>query len=185
MNYLNPSIEKKSRTLFVFVFVGMIPFSIAQAAKQERLQVGPTLIVRFDEGSSNLRSDEKERLKYFLDRKLKGMNVDELQIASWSDNPISLGKSELSAADRNLAGRRGDTIREFIQRPKKSADVVLHNMAERSTWLGRMFESDDALLKSEIQRGADAPMSQEEFRVFRDSGKPSVAVVVSIVKQKE
>ena len=58
-------------------------------------------------------------------------------------------------------------------------------MAERSSWLGRMFETDDAQLKNEIRRGADAPMSQEEFRVFRESGKPSVAVVLSIIKHKE
>ena len=143
--------------------------------------VGSSTVISFESGKSTLTKESKEKLKSLLsEAKAKGV-LDEVQIATWSDNPIPADKKALSKADRELASRRSRSLKNYIEKPLGFTDITIHNMAERSTWLSRMFETNDAELKNEITKGSDSPMSKEEFKTFKDNGKPSVAVVLTIV----
>jgi len=165
-----------------FLLTALALPGISYDTKAETMRVGPSVAISFEAGKAALTIDSKAQLNTLVQDARASGKIDEVQIAAWSDNPIPADKKQLSKADRKLAQRRAKALQDYLKKPLNVPSVVVHNMAERSTWLGRMFGTNDAELKSEITRGPNAPMSQEEFRVFRDNGKPKTAVVLAIVK---
>lgn len=171
-----------NKNRFDVLVLGLVASGVAFGAMNSNMRVGPSATITYEAGRSALTSESKSKLSSLVQGARASGKIDEVQIAAWSDNPIPVDNQALSKLDRSLADRRANTLRDYLKKPLKVDDVVLHNMAERSTWLSRTFETDDAELKSEITRGAYAPMSKEEFRVFRANGKPSNAVVLVILK---
>jgi len=161
-------------TLFT---LGLVLSTASQAAQT---RMGPNTTVSFEAGKSALSNTEKDKLKKLLADARSSGKVKQVQIATWSDNFIPSGKKELSKADRKLATLRSKSIQNYLDRQLNVKDFTIHNMAERSTWLSRMFETDDAVLKTEISENPDLPMSKTEFKVFKDNGEPSSSVVLVI-----
>jgi len=58
----------------------------------------------------------------------------------------------------------------------KVSDLNFYNMAEDSNWLSRALNTTDAEIKEEVQ--ANRPLTKEEFRVFKENGRSSKAVVL-------
>ena len=170
----------RQKLLVKLIVLGVAISGFAVAA--ESVRVGPSTTISFKPGKASLTDDSKSQLNQLVKDAKSSGRIDELQIAAWSDNFIPVGKKQLSKADRLLADQRVDALRSYLKGPLGVDDVVTYNMAERSTWLGRMFETDDAELKSEITRGVHAEMSRDEFRVFKENGKPSSAVVLTLIK---
>ncbi len=130
---------------------------------------------------SQLTANAKDRLDALVKHAQMNGNVDEIQVAVWSDNPAPRHDEQLSKDDRTLADLRGSEIAKYVKR-HGNAKVVVYNMAERSSWLAKAFDTADAELKYEI--GHDyKTMSKQEFQIFRDNGKPSKAVVLVVMKR--
>lgn len=155
-----------------FVFAGLL-----QAAHT----LGPSTTISFEAGRAVLTKESETKLKNFVKEARKSGTINEVQVAVWSDNPAPRKGEELSKSDRELAENRARAIEHCLKR-HKVADVDSYNMAERASWLARMFNTDAAELKSEIGRGQEASMSKEEFQVFKINGEPSKAVVLAILE---
>ena len=52
-------------------------------------------------------------------------------------------------------------------------------MSKSSNWLSRVFQTKDSQLKAMISdNNAETSLMKEEFRVYKDKGAPSKAVIV-------
>ncbi len=173
----------KKVNLSVLVFASLMLSGFALAVSKGSMHVGPSCTLTFVDGKSELTEDSRKELKDLIQGARVNGKIEEVQIAAWSDNPIPLDKKELSQADGDLAGRRLQSVQDYLEKkPMKISSFKKHNMAERSSWLSQAFETSDAVLKEEIIRGDNVPMSKNEFRVFRKEGKPSKVVVLTIIK---
>ncbi len=164
-----------------FVLAFMASSFTVMAADSDPRRMGPNTTLSFDAKQAILTQDSKDKLKALIkDAKSKGQ-ITEVQVAVWSDNPSPRAGEELSKPDRDLASQRARAVTQYLKLRSK-VDVDTYNMAERASWLARTFDTTDADLKSEIGKGGDAPMSKEEFQIFRSNGQPSKAVVLVIMK---
>lgn len=165
-------------TLFVATIAGY-----AAIAMESDQKIAHTVIVEFAPGQAVITPEAKEQLNQLIKNTRGKRRVHELQIAAWSDNDYPKGDSDLSKSDIELARLRGQVVKNYLRRPIDASEVTNHNMAERSNWLSQLFKTDDATLKKELSRSAGVPMSNEEFRLIRENGKPSSAVILTVVKR--
>lgn len=143
-------------------------------------RIGPETSVSFEAGRSALTAEAKQAMQQLVkDARAKG-KVDEIKIAVWSDNPAPRSGEQLAERDKQLAAKRAEAIQTYLK-DLKVGDVDTYNMAERASWLGRTFHTDNAELKEEIGRGGDSPMSTREFQIFKDKGAASKAVLLVIL----
>jgi hypothetical protein len=136
--------------------------------------------ISFAENSAQLSDSDKANLRNMIrDASEKG-DISKVTVAVWSDKPLPQQNQKLLDSDRELASSRAEAISSFLQDEMK-VDVQTYNMAENSHWLARTFGTDEAELKSVFGRkgSEEAPVSNEQFRVIRDAGGPSKAVIVA------
>ena len=145
--------------------------------------VGNSATISFEKGNSVLTAASRNKLKELVTTAERTGKINEIQLATWSDNPAPREGEELSKVDKELAEARKEIIVKYLKSLKVS-DVDSYNMAERANWLSRTFQTDGAELKAEVGQGADMPMSKKEFQVFKDKGGPSKAVVLVMLKAR-
>ena len=167
---------------FKVLLLGLAFAGVAQAADSRPVSIGPDATISFETGGAMLTPSSRTKLKELVAQARTKGKIDEIQVAVWSDNPVPRVGEQLSQSDRKLAEKRGNAIRKYLKTPLQIADVDSYNMAERASWLARVFDTNEAELKAEIGRGGNGQMSREEFQVFRDKGKPSNAVALVIMK---
>ena len=151
------------------------------AAKQAP-RLGPNTTVAFELKKAALSDSSKEQIKDLLNQARGQGEIKEVQIAVWSDNPVPPEGKELSKNDRDLAKEREEALKIYLKKNLNVRKVEAFNMASHPNWLSRTFETSDAKLKSEIVKGENYRMSEESFKVFRDSGDSSKAVILVIFK---
>lgn len=156
-----------------------------KGGKAARVKDVPHLTLNFEPDSATLSDSDKESLrKLITDAKAKG-EISEVSIAAWSDKPLPPRGEKLMDKDQELADNRAEAIEDFLDSELEVAEIDTFNMAESANWVARTFRTEDAELKSIFgRRGADTPLTNEEFNLIRDSGGPSKAVVVVEYKQK-
>lgn len=157
----------------------LAPRAIAETSSSLRL--GPNATVTFAEKVSILSPEAMEKLDKLIHEANHTGTLAEVQVAAWSDNAAPKGEQELSKYDRALAESRAKNISTYIK-THANVDATTYNMAERANWLARTFDTAEAELKAEINRGGKAPLSKPEFDVFKKEGKPSSAVVLVLLK---
>ena len=135
--------------------------------------------ITFTEGSSNLSDTEQSSLKALVTAAKANGIVDKFVVASWSDQEYPTGKdAKLSSKQRDLADKRNDAIKRVLKAADAN-DVDTFTMAERPTWIGKTFNTEDAQIK-----GAGKANDMEEAQVtsigrrLRDKGGPGKSVVV-------
>ena len=143
--------------------------------------IGPDTTITFESGKATLTTDSENKIRELVNEARAAGKIDEVKVAVWSDNPAPREGEELAKTDRELAKARVKAIEKCLKQHKVT-DVEAYNMAERASWLSRVFNTDAAGFKSETGRGKDAPMFKEEFQIFKENGSPSKAVIVSLVK---
>lgn len=160
--------------------VALVISGVGFSAHTDVHKVGRNTSVSFETGSAVLTQDSKKELADVIAKSRTEGKIDEVQVAAWSDNPVPRNGEELSKSDQKLAEKRAEAVKEYLKNSLKVSDVDSYNMAERASFVARMFNSTDAELKTELSRGGD--VSREEFQVFKDNGKPSKAVVLVVMK---
>jgi len=173
------------RSLVASVFmmtVGLMSSDVLIAADNNPQRIGPDVTVDFPEKKSGLTLDAKSKIDELIRNARARGQIKEIQVAVWSDNPVPRPTEQLSKSDRVLAEQRAKNLTTYLKSRSK-VGVSTHNMAERASWLAKMFDTTDAELKSEIGHDGRNYMSSAEFQVFKDNGNPSKAVVLVIMKQ--
>lgn len=110
--------------------------------------------------------------------------IDRIEIAVWSDQAFPKTGSDLPKADRELADKRIDKIKDFLKDTLSVGTVKAYNMAETSNWLARTFRTDDAELKSVFSKEGTTPLVRDDFNHIVAEGGPSKAVAV-LIKEKD
>ena len=160
--------------------LGFAPGAVAEDTNPAR--IGPNATLTFMGKASMLTPESRNQLDQLLrEATLNGRMIQEVQVASWSDNPAPRKGERLSKPDRTLAERRGDAVKKYI-RANSKAGVTNYNMAERASWLAKTFDTSDSELKAEMGQGGNRRMSRDEFQVFKNGGQPSRSVVLVILK---
>lgn len=156
--------------------------ALALSVAGNALALGPTATITFNERDWTLTSDSREALAALVKQGRAKGQIDEIQVAVWSDNPAPRDTENLSQPDRELASRRLNVVEEYLSQNQKIS-VKGYNMAERASWLARFFETSDAELKAEIGRGGDGVLSKNAYQVFKANGRPLRAVALVVLKR--
>jgi hypothetical protein len=174
-----PSPVVASWITLVLILIGTATSSVAKDTDPARM--GPSTTLQFNDKQSDLTPESRLKLRNLIAEAQSHGKISEIQVASWSDNPVPRDGESLSKPDRDLAAKRGAKVKSYLK-SRKMSWVSNYNMAERASWLAKTFDTSDAELKAEIGRGGDQQMSQAEFQVFKNGGQPSRSVVLVIMK---
>jgi hypothetical protein len=137
--------------------------------------------VEFSAGSAKLTAADKNKLRQLVREGLTMGDIDHVTVAAWADKPLPAPRQSHNATDRGLADERLELIKDFLKTETEVYDVDTYSMAESANWLARTFNTREAELKSIFGRtDTDAPIRRSEFRVIRELGAPSRAVVVVV-----
>jgi hypothetical protein len=134
-------------------------------------------VIEFQKGAADLNEGAKGMIRSLVDKARAQGEVKRVHIAAWSDKPFPKGKMELQSVDKELATKRIDAIESYVKSDLKISGIEYHNMAKKTGWLARAFNTEDAELKSLFaQRGAPVT-SHAEFQALKNAGGPSKALV--------
>lgn len=134
--------------------------------------------ISFSPGSATLTDQDKAMIRDLIKTTQEEQGkISRAKIAVWSDNEHP-EKGNLARQDRDLAKRRITSIEEFLKKEQGVSQVKSFNMAENSSWVGRMFHREQAELDAAFARRGEAPVSNHEFRTIKDEGGASKAVII-------
>lgn len=138
-------------------------------------------VVEFDEASARLSQDGQDRIRKIVDTAKRTGKIDTVYVAAWSDKPFPLdARQDLPESDQVLARRRGDGVSDFLRMGLDVKVVKIFNMARGTTWLAKLFNTEDAEIKK-VFAGEESKLPTKErleIQSIRNNGKPGVAVVV-------
>lgn len=119
----------------------------------ESLNAGYVGVVTFRKGSDMLSAGETARLNELVASAKAAGKIDEIRVISWADlkYPDAVQK-KLEGSQRNLAGERGDNIKDYIEDKLDVSDVAVYNMAERPNAVEDFFNTSDARVKNALER---------------------------------
>lgn len=119
----------------------------------ESLNAGYVGVVNFRKGSDALSAAETARLNQLVASAKAAGKIEEIRVISWADlkYPDAVQK-KLEGPQRNLAGERGDNIKDHIEDKLDVSDVAVYNMAERPTAVEDFFNTSDARVKNALER---------------------------------
>lgn len=139
-------------------------------------------VITFEQGSAVLTQESKDKLKNAVRDARASGKIKMVDTAVWSDNEVPREGQDLSKADRDLASRREKVVKDYLKDNLRVSSIVRsHNMAERPSWFAKTLSLSDAELKDATNKEKSI-VKEEEYRVFKDNGRPSTAVVV--IKRK-
>ena len=91
---------------------------------------------------------------------------------------VSVDGSALSKEQADLAKNRADNIKGFLSAKYNISSLTIYNMAEKSNWLARAFNTRDAELKSLFSKTEVTPVSSDTFEIIKANGAARRAVLV-------
>lgn len=137
-------------------------------------------VIEFKRGTATLTDNAKKNLRSLVDNaKAKG-TIDKLHVAVWSDKAVpAANRPDLSDADRKLADDRISAIESYVSETLQVSNIDTHNMAEKTDWFARGFNTQEAELSSLFaQEGAPSDVTPEQFKVVKQKGGPMKAVIL-------
>lgn len=144
------------------------------------------ITIQFSPKSAVLSEEHKGMLRKLVRSVRSNKDIEEITVASWSDKNLPATGQKLSDADRDLADKRAEAIKDIVRMELGVSDVDVYNMAEPANWLSRTFNTSDAELKSIFGRtGEEIPVTRDEFQMIKASGAPGKAVVVAEFDRNE
>lgn len=105
-------------------------------------------------------------------------DIEKVDVVVWSDREYPVSGAKLDKVQRDLAGERGVSVKDYVQRHYPNTDVNIVNMAERPSPLARLFNTEDAELKRKLTNLGFTPGPNNEF----ETGRPSTALILIQVK---
>lgn len=157
--------------------IALMPSSWANWSKDgKRVE---SAVISFDKGVSQLSADQKKQISELIGKAPKKGDDFDMGIAAWADQPFPAGNKSLSADQRDLAQKRINAIEDYVSEVSYAGDVDTFNMARRSNWLARLFNTETAELKSMFSKRDDSTsLLKDKYQAFKDKGDSQKAVLV-------
>lgn len=174
----------KTQNVFMFVFL----FCFSSMAFARNYQAGmkkyDSVVLTFEQGSSNLGSVEMDKLKSAVNSAKGQGNISMVEIAVWSDKEHPMTGS-LSDADQKLARERIQSIKSALRdETSRFERISTYNMTDNSHWLGRRLHTNEAELDAVFAKKESGAMARKDFELIKKEGGPSKGVVIFNIKEK-
>ena len=140
------------------------------------------VVIRFTPGKFSLSRADRLRLGDLIETGNTSTQVDKVKVAAWSDRAFPENGKSLNQRDRSLAESRAKAVERFLRNEYQISDIESFNMAEKSNWLARAFNTKDAELKSMFSREASVPITNDDFEVIKENGEAGSVVI--LIKRK-
>jgi hypothetical protein len=152
-----------------------------QARMTQKMQKGTSYqVIEFQQGASQLTEAQRRNIKTLIDNAKAAGPVEKIHVAVFPDRELPRQENaQLPQAQRDLVEQRISALESYMNESLQLDNVETHNMAERTNWFARAFNTDEAELKSLFaQEGAPQNVDPEEFRVVKSDGGPMKAVIL-------
>jgi hypothetical protein len=137
-----------------------------------------SVVITFAPGDSTIDSTAMNLLNMAVAKAKNNGGIRKIEIAVWSDKDHPI-RGNLPLADRQLANARIKKIKSVLNPDiGRMQRITSYNMAENSSWLARTFETSEAQLDSAYAKRHPAAINREDFRIIKQEGAPSKAVVI-------
>jgi hypothetical protein len=139
--------------------------------------------VKFDTNSSTLSDGERASLKALVEKLRNEKDVEKFIVAAWSDKDYPNGANEkLTNAEEKLAEKRKEAVQAALK-DFGVDNVDAYSMAERPSWLAKVFNAPAAKIKGEGRtigdKDAEDVMIEQLGQRLRAKGGPGMAVVIA------
>jgi len=139
--------------------------------------------LRFAKGSDSLTDAQKSELKSMITAFTSDGKTENVVVVAYADKNYPRGsKNDLAKEDRDLATRRGETVKKHLD-SVGAKDVTVYNMAEKANWFEKTFVTKDAQVKREAKEDVGDTSDNDAFyealgRHLGKTGGPGKVVVV-------
>ena len=157
------------------------PTSVIQDIKIKSYEIlgKDTVTASFAPGSSDLQQSDRQNMAAVVAAMRNSSVIGSAIVAGWADHeyPASKGQ-QLGKAERELANARiGKVKNALYDLGVKPVDA--HSMAEKPTWLGSLFNSEDTKLKGAGKvRNEEDELTTAIGKIIRENGGPGKVVVI-------
>jgi hypothetical protein len=133
--------------------------------------------VSFSKGSHKLSKSDLSTIRAMYKAVLSDNTVDKVIVAAWADDKMPSG-TKLSDAQVDLAEKRADAIKDVLKK-MGNKNVDTYNMAKDATWIGKVFETQNAEIKEAMKGSpADDANANRIAELLESKGGVSKAVVI-------
>lgn len=133
--------------------------------------------ISFAKGSWKLSKSDLSTLRAMYKAVLTDDTVDKVIVAAWADDKMPSG-TKLSDAQIDLAEKRADAIEDVLKK-MGNKNVDTYNMAKDATWIGKVFETQNAEIKEAMKgKPADDATANRIAQQLESKGGVSKAVVI-------
>ncbi len=160
----------------------LIPLGMAKD-RSLGLERYESVVISFAKGDFILSRAETTRLRTIVQDAQKTGRITKIEIAAWSDEDHP-ELTSLSKPSTDLALQRIQSIKIVLKKDVASVTpVTAYNMAENSSWLGRLFHSSEAELDAVFAKRETGELEHQDYKIFKRDGAPSKAVVLFKVRE--
>lgn len=133
--------------------------------------------VSFSKGSHKLSKSDLSTIRAMYKAVLSDNTVEKVIVAAWADDKMPSG-TKLSDAQVDLAEKRADAIKDVLKK-MGNKNVDTYNMAKDATWIGKVFETQNAEIKEAMKGNpADDANANRIAQLLESKGGVSKAVVI-------
>ncbi|HYX38439.1 MAG TPA: hypothetical protein VE954_35500 [Oligoflexus sp.] len=133
--------------------------------------------ITFAKNSSKLSKSEASTLRAVFKAVLSDDTVDKVIVAAWGDDKMPNG-GKLSDAQVDLAEKRAAAVEDVLEK-MGNKNVDTYNMAKDATWIGKVFETQNAEIKEAMKgKPADDATANRLAQQLESKGGVSKAVVI-------
>ena len=147
--------------------------------KTDQILAKDTLTVSFAPGSSELTESERNNLSAAITAVKNSATISSAVVAGWADRQYPEVKDQvLEKSERKLAETRVTNVKNALI-DFGVTKVETHSMAEHPTWLGKLLNTKDTMLKGEGKIKSEKDEQTAMIgKILRENGGPSKVVVV-------
>lgn len=153
--------------------------SPATAAAARSVDAAYVSEVSFGETTTTLTPAAKAELKTLVDQAKATGRIDEIKVAAWADKEYPAAEvKKLTSKDRELAKKRANAVKDYLEKDLNVSDVEVFNMADRPSALERWMNTSDAKVKNALESSGIGTTANKSML----SSKASQAVVMVVLK---
>jgi hypothetical protein len=152
-----------------------------QARVMQKMQKGTNYqVIEFQQGASQLTEAQRRNIRTLIDNARAAGPIEQIHVAVFADRELPPQQdAQLPQAQRDLVDQRISALESYMNESLQLDNVETYNMAERTNWFARAFNTDEAELRSLFaQEGAPQNVDPEEFRVVKAEGGAMKAVIL-------
>lgn len=165
--------------------MSLAPAAFAEGDKADKAKA-KSASIEFENGAHALTEDQRSSLREMvnnLPNRGRDLNIG---IAAWSDQPYPGTEKELSEDQQDLADKRAEAVESFLEDDMNfEGSISKFNMAEKSNWLARMFDTEGAEIRSvfaEKEQASDDTL-KNRYKAYKKKGGPGKVAIVASPKE--